>query len=46
MADGHVTYEPVRDAERVEGAYVMPGLVDAHCHVGLESTGAVPDDVA
>ena len=24
----------------------MPGLVDAHCHVGLESTGAVPDDVA
>jgi imidazolonepropionase-like amidohydrolase len=46
VVDGHVTYEPVRDAERVEGSYVMPGLVDAHCHVGLESTGAVPDDVA
>nr|WP_091178435.1 amidohydrolase family protein [Microlunatus flavus] len=46
VVDGHVTHEPVRDAERVEGAYVMPGLVDAHCHVGLESTGAVPDDVA
>ena len=24
----------------------MPGLVDAHCHVGLESTGAVPADRA
>ena len=46
MVDGQVTYEPVRDAERVPGAYVMPGLVDAHCHVGLESDGAVPDDVA
>src|SRR5687768_8099197 len=22
----------------------MPGLVDAHCHVGLERQGAVPDD--
>ena len=40
-----MTYEPVRDAEDVPGAYAMPGLVDAHCHVGLESTGAVPDDV-
>ena len=46
VVDGHVTYEPVRDAETVPGAYVMPGLVDAHCHVGLESDGAVPDDVA
>ena len=46
VVDGRVTYEPVRDAEDVPGAYAMPGLVDAHCHVGLESTGAVPDDVA
>src|SRR4029450_1646441 len=22
---------------------LMPGLVDAHCHVGLERQGAVPD---
>ena len=41
-----MTYEPVRDAVDVPGAYAMPGLVDAHCHVGLESDGAVPDDVA
>ena len=46
VVDGRVTYEPVRDAEDVPGAYAVPGLVDAHCHVGLESTGAVPDDVA
>ena len=46
VVDGHLTYEPVRGAQTVPGAYVMPGLVDAHCHVGLESTGAVGDDVA
>ena len=23
--------------------WLMPGLVDAHCHVGLEAQGAVPD---
>jgi imidazolonepropionase-like amidohydrolase len=28
------------------GGYILPGLVDAHCHVGLEMHGAVPDDVA
>ena len=46
VVEGRVTYEPVRDAVDVPGAYAMPGLVDAHCHVGLESDGAVPDDVA
>lgn len=47
VSDGVVRLEPVRNAETVAtGAYLVPGLVDAHCHVGLESTGAVPDDVA
>jgi imidazolonepropionase-like amidohydrolase len=26
--------------------WVLPGLVDAHCHVGLDAHGAVPDGVA
>ena len=47
VVDGLIRTEPVRDAETViTGAYLMPGLVDAHCHVGLEANGAVPDDVA
>ena len=40
VAGGRVTYErPPGDATRVDG-WVLPGLVDAHCHVGLVSTGA------
>ena len=48
VVDGRLTFEAPpasMPTERLEG-YVLPGLVDAHCHVGLESTGAVPDDVA
>jgi imidazolonepropionase-like amidohydrolase len=48
VADGLIRLEPVRDATTLTGPgwHLLPGLVDAHCHVGLESTGAVPDDVA
>ena len=44
VVDGHVTYEPQPDAELVAEGWIVPGLVDAHCHVGLGSDGAV--DVA
>lgn len=47
VADGLIRLEPVREAVTlVRQGYLMPGLVDAHCHVGLESNGAVPDEVA
>lgn len=47
VVDGVVRTEPVRDAETLATrVWVMPGLVDAHCHVGLEMDGAVPDEVA
>lgn len=46
IRDGRVTYEPVPGAETVATGWILPGLVDLHCHVGLSSTGAVPDDVA
>src|ERR671916_788036 len=43
VVDGVVRTEPVRDAHTVAtGVWLLPGLVDAHCHVGLESEGAVP----
>src|SRR4051812_6660997 len=36
LVGDQVTFEPVRDAETVsDGGYVLPGLVDAHCHLGI-----------
>jgi imidazolonepropionase-like amidohydrolase len=47
VVDGVVRTEPVRDATTLTtGGWVMPGLVDAHCHVGLELHGAVEPAVA
>ncbi|NJP49407.1 amidohydrolase family protein [Streptomyces sp. SBST2-5] len=48
VVGGRITYERpagARDIRTVEG-WVLPGLVDAHCHVGLDRHGAVPGDVA
>ncbi|WAU80468.1 amidohydrolase family protein [Streptomyces sp. Qhu-G9] len=45
---GRITYERpdgARDVRTVHG-WALPGLVDAHCHVGLGPHGPVPDDVA
>ncbi|MEJ7707477.1 MAG: amidohydrolase family protein [Nocardioidaceae bacterium] len=46
VVHGQVTYEPVPDADLVVEGWVVPGLVDAHCHIGLDEHGAVPDDVS
>jgi imidazolonepropionase-like amidohydrolase len=47
MVDGLIRTEPIRDAQTLAtGVWLMPGLVDAHCHVGLERQGAVSDDRA
>jgi imidazolonepropionase-like amidohydrolase len=36
LVGDRVTYEPVGGAETVsDGGYVLPGLVDAHCHLGI-----------
>ena len=44
VVDGVLRTEPVADAETIgTGLWLMPGLVDAHCHVGLEAHGAVSD---
>lgn len=48
VIDGRISYDrPVgaADVRTVEG-WALPGLVDAHCHVGLDQHGAVPADVA
>jgi imidazolonepropionase-like amidohydrolase len=40
--DGRVTYDPV-DADVAAEGWIVPGLVDAHCHVGLDANGAVDE---
>lgn len=43
VADGLIRLTPVAEATTIcRNAYLMPGFVDAHCHVGLDSHGAVP----
>ncbi len=44
VVDGRVTYEPVAAPTRSPPGWVVPGLVDAHCHIGLDAHGAVPPD--
>jgi len=47
IVDGNLSAEPVADAETVfDGGWIVPGLVDAHCHVGLGAHGAVDLDEA
>jgi imidazolonepropionase-like amidohydrolase len=43
VVDGHVTYEPVGSSELVASGWIVPGLVDAHCHVGLDAHGGVDE---
>ncbi len=45
---GRVTYAEPAGAHEVTtiAGWVLPGLVDAHCHVGLGAHGVVPREVA
>lgn len=47
VVDGRVTFTApaTSDVQTISG-YVLPGLVDAHCHVGLEATGGVSHERA
>ncbi len=40
VVDGLVTYEPQSGSELVANGWIVPGLVDAHCHLGLTEQGA------
>jgi imidazolonepropionase-like amidohydrolase len=44
VVDGHLTLEPVAGAETAAEGWIVPGLVDAHCHLGLDAHGAVDDE--
>jgi imidazolonepropionase-like amidohydrolase len=45
VVDGQVTYEPVAGATTVaDDVWLVPGLVDAHCHVGLGEDGGQDEE--
>ncbi|WP_062134920.1 amidohydrolase family protein [Demequina aestuarii] len=48
VIDGRITYERPRHMGEVTTVpgIVIPGLVDVHCHVGLDSGGATDRDLA
>jgi imidazolonepropionase-like amidohydrolase len=47
IVDGRISTEPVAGADTVfDGGWILPGLVDAHCHVGLGEHGEIPIDEA
>jgi imidazolonepropionase-like amidohydrolase len=47
IADGRISMEPVAGADTVfDGGWILPGLVDAHCHVGLGHHGEIELDEA
>jgi imidazolonepropionase-like amidohydrolase len=50
IVDGHISTEPIAGADTVFGAssqgWILPGLVDLHCHIGLGEHGGVEFDEA
>ena len=41
VVEGRVTYEKQPGAETAAEGWIVPGLVDAHCHLGLDDDGAI-----
>jgi imidazolonepropionase-like amidohydrolase len=47
IVDGRISTEPVPGADTVfDDGWILPGLVDAHCHVGLGQHGEIELDEA
>jgi imidazolonepropionase-like amidohydrolase len=46
VVGGRITYDPPASGAGLQSVrgWVLPGLVDAHCHVGLDAHGAVDHD--
>jgi imidazolonepropionase-like amidohydrolase len=44
IVGGRLTFTPASDADTVaDGGWIVPGFIDAHCHIGLQPDGHVPD---
>lgn len=44
VVDGRVTFERQAGAETAARGWILPGMVDAHNHLGMDDGGAVADD--
>jgi imidazolonepropionase-like amidohydrolase len=44
VVGGRVTYERHPHADTVAEGWMVPGLVDAHCHIGLDDDGAISEE--
>ena len=44
VVDGRITYEKQAGAEAAGEGWIVPGLVDAHCHLGLDDHGATSQE--
>jgi imidazolonepropionase-like amidohydrolase len=46
IVDGRLTFDPVASAQTVvDGGWIVPGFVDAHCHIGIDVGGRhITDD--
>ncbi|MGH3423573.1 MAG: amidohydrolase family protein [Nocardioidaceae bacterium] len=43
VRDGRVSAAPVDGARDLGTGWIVPGLVDAHCHIGLDESGGVDE---
>ncbi len=47
IVDGRLTFEPVPGARTIaDRGWILPGLVDAHCHLGIARGGAPVTEVS
>ncbi len=44
VVEGRVTYEPAAGADAAGEGWIVPGLVDAHCHIGLDDHGPISEE--
>ncbi|MEO9237367.1 MAG: amidohydrolase family protein [Jatrophihabitantaceae bacterium] len=45
IVDGRLTFSPVGGADTISsGGWVLPGLIDAHCHIGIKPDGWATED--
>ena len=45
LVDGRISFDPVADATTVGEGWLLPSLVDAHCHIGVDANGPVDREV-
>jgi imidazolonepropionase-like amidohydrolase len=46
IVEGRLTFTPVSDANTIaDGGWIVPGFVDAHCHIGVTTDGWADEDL-